>query len=62
MSGSSVGHLLNKDFIFGFFLFQASRTALHKASIGGRWRAVKMLLEHGEDANQGDKVLSSFRV
>jgi len=34
---------------------KASRTALHKASIGGRWRAVKMLLEHGEDANQGDK-------
>lgn len=35
---------------------QASRSALHKASISGQYEAVKSLLENGEDVDQADTV------
>jgi len=34
---------------------KARRTPLHKVAICGQWEAVKLLLDHGEDVNQGDK-------
>ena len=39
------------------FFKQASRRALHKASISGQYETVKMLLESGEDVEQKDEVL-----
>ena len=38
---------------------QASRGALHKASISGECDTVKMLLDSGEDVDQRDEVLLS---
>ncbi|KAJ7369365.1 hypothetical protein OS493_039607, partial [Desmophyllum pertusum] len=34
---------------------KASRHALHRASINGKWNTVKMLLADGENVNQRDK-------
>ena len=39
------------------FFKQASRGALHEASISGQCETVKMLLESGEDVEQKDEVL-----
>ena len=36
---------------------QASRTALHKASISGQYETGKMLLDSGEEVDQRDQVL-----
>ena len=44
------------------FFQQASRSALHKASIRGRYETVKMLLDDGEDVDQRDQVLFSFHI
>ena len=41
---------------------QASRGALHKASINGECDTVKMLLDSGEDVDQRDEVLFSFHL
>ena len=38
------------------FYQQASRSALHKASISGLSETVKMLLDSGEDVDQRDQV------
>jgi len=44
------------------FFEQASRTALHKASISGQYETVKILLDDGEDVDQKDQVLFSFHL
>ena len=45
------------SFIKEYFLNQASRGLLHKAVISGQYKTVKILLECGEDVDQGDQVL-----
>ena len=42
------------------FYQQASRSALHEASIIGQSETVKMLLNSGEDVDQRDQVLNLF--
>ena len=39
---------------------QATRGALHKASISGQHETVEMLLKSGEDVDQRDQVLSDL--
>ena len=50
--------LLSRLYIYitGYFLNQASRGPLHKAAINGQYKAVKTLLESGEDVDLRDQV------
>ena len=43
--------------IFSFFLFQASRSALHKASVNGLYERVKKYLSSGCAVDVKDQVI-----
>ena len=43
--------------IFAFFLFQASRSALHKASVNGQYEKVKKYLCSGCAVDVKDQVI-----
>ena len=53
-------HMFSSCKICAYVFRQASRTALHKASIGGQYDTVRMLLYRGEDVDERDEVSFPF--